>query len=243
MGAGSMSTGLSAMGPLTGATTEGDFLSRPMMPGSCPSSRRSGRTARLYVLDWYDRYHCYQDANRDPNGIDRLKGRLYRVRHGGYPPGGEVRPRQGVGRPAHRPTGQPQYLSSGRRPRRLLRRAKSLGSVNASLRAKLDRLLEGRRGPPSKARLRCPLDVEHRQLTRAPARSRRDLMYHQDPTFRAWGVRAAGNVRVFCDPGGGYRKAVLDRDGRPGERPLARRPGPGGHREPQARRASTRCPS
>ena len=33
------------------------------------------------VLDWYDRYHCYQDANRDPAGIDRLKGRLYRVRY------------------------------------------------------------------------------------------------------------------------------------------------------------------
>ncbi|MDB5341485.1 MAG: rane-bound dehydrogenase domain protein, partial [Planctomycetaceae bacterium] len=30
---------------------------------------------------WYDRYHCYQDANRDPAGIDRLKGRLYRVRY------------------------------------------------------------------------------------------------------------------------------------------------------------------
>ncbi|MEK6262538.1 MAG: hypothetical protein AABP62_28410, partial [Planctomycetota bacterium] len=25
--------------------------------------------------------HCYQDANRDPAGIDRLKGRLYRVRY------------------------------------------------------------------------------------------------------------------------------------------------------------------
>src|SRR5437868_1308787 len=35
----------------------------------------------MYILDWYDRYHCYQDANRDPKGIDRLKGRLYRVRY------------------------------------------------------------------------------------------------------------------------------------------------------------------
>src|SRR5690606_34898370 len=27
----------------------------------------------------YDRYHCYQDANRDPEGIDRKRGRLWRV--------------------------------------------------------------------------------------------------------------------------------------------------------------------
>jgi hypothetical protein len=34
------------------------------------------------VLDWYDRYHCSQDAARDPEGVDRLKGRLWRVRYG-----------------------------------------------------------------------------------------------------------------------------------------------------------------
>jgi putative heme-binding domain-containing protein len=33
------------------------------------------------VLDWYDRYHCYQDAQADPQGVDRGYGRLYRVRY------------------------------------------------------------------------------------------------------------------------------------------------------------------
>jgi putative membrane-bound dehydrogenase-like protein len=46
-----------------------------------PVGQETGPDGSLYVLDWYDRYHCYQDANRDPNGIDRLKGRLYRVRY------------------------------------------------------------------------------------------------------------------------------------------------------------------
>ena len=55
--------------------------SRPTTPGSCPSSQKTGPDGCLYILDWYDRYHCYQDANRDPAGIDRLKGRLYRVRY------------------------------------------------------------------------------------------------------------------------------------------------------------------
>ncbi len=46
-----------------------------------PVSQKTGPDGCLYILDWYDRYHCYQDANRDPAGIDRLKGRLYRVRY------------------------------------------------------------------------------------------------------------------------------------------------------------------
>ncbi|MDZ4687121.1 MAG: PVC-type heme-binding CxxCH protein, partial [Planctomycetaceae bacterium] len=56
-----------------------------------PVVQKTGPDGCLYVLDWYDRYHCYQDANRDPKGIDRLKGRLYRVRYQGEP--GAVRPR------------------------------------------------------------------------------------------------------------------------------------------------------
>ncbi|HEX5104242.1 MAG TPA: PVC-type heme-binding CxxCH protein [Pirellulaceae bacterium] len=46
-----------------------------------PVGQETGPDGSLYILDWYDRYHCYQDANRDPNGIDRLKGRLYRIRY------------------------------------------------------------------------------------------------------------------------------------------------------------------
>jgi putative membrane-bound dehydrogenase-like protein len=44
-----------------------------------PVSQKVGPDGCMYILDWYDRYHCYQDANRDPAGIDRLRGRLYRV--------------------------------------------------------------------------------------------------------------------------------------------------------------------
>src|SRR5687767_11075936 len=46
-----------------------------------PVGQETGPDGSLYILDWYDRYHCYQDANRDADGIDRLKGRLYRVRY------------------------------------------------------------------------------------------------------------------------------------------------------------------
>ena len=50
-----------------------------------PVAQQTGPDGSLYVLDWYDRYHCYQDAGRDPAGIDRLRGRLYRVRYGETP--------------------------------------------------------------------------------------------------------------------------------------------------------------
>ena len=46
-----------------------------------PVAQKVGPDGCLYVLDWYDRYHCYQDANADPKGVDRGHGRLYRVVH------------------------------------------------------------------------------------------------------------------------------------------------------------------
>ncbi|TVP95501.1 MAG: dehydrogenase [Planctomycetaceae bacterium] len=46
-----------------------------------PVAQKMGPDGCLYILDWYDRYHCYQDANADPDGVDRGHGRLYRVVH------------------------------------------------------------------------------------------------------------------------------------------------------------------
>jgi putative membrane-bound dehydrogenase-like protein len=54
-----------------------------------PVAQKVGPDGCLYILDWYDRYHCYQDANRDPAGIDRLKGRLYRVVYKDYKAAGK----------------------------------------------------------------------------------------------------------------------------------------------------------
>ncbi len=47
-----------------------------------PVSLKVGPDGALYILDWYDRYHCSQDAARDPDGVDRRQGRLYRLRYG-----------------------------------------------------------------------------------------------------------------------------------------------------------------
>lgn len=62
------------------ATAEPDFLSANDA-WFMPVSLKVGPDGCMYVLDWYDRYHCSQDAARDPQGVDRLKGRLYRIRY------------------------------------------------------------------------------------------------------------------------------------------------------------------
>ncbi len=46
-----------------------------------PVAQKVGPDGCMVVLDWYDRYHCYQDANADPKGVDRGHGRLYRIVH------------------------------------------------------------------------------------------------------------------------------------------------------------------
>jgi putative membrane-bound dehydrogenase-like protein len=55
-----------------------------------PVAQRTAPDGCLYILDWYDRYHCYQDAGRDPAGIDRLRGRLYRVVYKDYKAAGKL---------------------------------------------------------------------------------------------------------------------------------------------------------
>ena len=41
---------------------------------AAPLGLSVGPDGCLYVLDWYDSYHCYQDARADPQGIDRDRG-------------------------------------------------------------------------------------------------------------------------------------------------------------------------
>ena len=48
-----------------------------------PVAQITGPDGNLYILDWYDQYHCYQDANADPAGVERAKGRLYRLVYDG----------------------------------------------------------------------------------------------------------------------------------------------------------------
>jgi hypothetical protein len=46
-----------------------------------PVSTRTGPDGNLWVMDWCDKYPCYQNAKANPEGVDRERGRIWRVVH------------------------------------------------------------------------------------------------------------------------------------------------------------------
>lgn len=55
-----------------------------------PVSQQVGPDGALWVMDWYDKYPCYQNARADPEGVDREHGRIWRVVHTGNEKGKPV---------------------------------------------------------------------------------------------------------------------------------------------------------
>jgi putative heme-binding domain-containing protein len=150
-----------------------------------PVVQKTGPDGCLYILDWYDQYHCYQDARRDPEGLDRLKGRLYRIRY-------KETPRA------------PKFDLAKESDDQLIER---LHSKNVYYRDLAQRLLVERRSPQTPAKLqKLVLDESAPRKTRMHAlwsliglgpldrAFHSQLLAHQDPGYRAWGVRAAGNI-------------------------------------------------
>jgi putative heme-binding domain-containing protein len=186
------------------ARAEPDFLSAHDA-WFMPVAQKVGPDGCLYVLDWYDRYHCYQDANRDPQGIDRLKGRLYRVRYKDSPRA-------------------PKFDLAAESDDALVRR---LASPNIYFREAAQRLLTERDTPPIRERLRAlvldgsaPRKARLHGLWALVGTGRLDpdfhlrLLGHPDPAYRAWGVRAAGDYRKV-DPAVRAGVVSLARDASP----------------------------
>ena len=160
-----------------------------------PVALKLGPDGCLYVLDWYDRYHCSQDAIRDPAGVDRLKGRLYRLRYGESPrvPAIDLATRER--RPTGRAAGEPEHLLPRIRPAAADRanggspaaRARAAGERRALCSERLDPARREERGCTALWALigGGPLEPN---VSRA-------LLDHADAAFRAWAVRAAGNCR------------------------------------------------
>ncbi|RUL86762.1 PVC-type heme-binding CxxCH protein [Tautonia sociabilis] len=159
-----------------------------------PVVQKTGPDGCLYVLDWYDRYHCYQDANRDPAGIDRLKGRLYRVRY-------RETPRRcgfDLGKAS-----DDALVALLRSPnvydREIAQRVlteRLMAGGHDPLRARLEAIVASD-GFGRKARMHAlwvlvssgPLDPKFHLA----------LLSDEDPTIRAWGVRASGNMGAVDD--------------------------------------------
>jgi putative membrane-bound dehydrogenase-like protein len=170
-----------------------------------PVSQKTGPDGCLYVLDWYDRYHCYQDARRDPAGIDRGKGRLYRIRYKDTP----RRAPRDLG--ALDAQGLVQTLSSENGYDRDMAVRLLAERAPAEARAPLEEMVLAGDGP-RKGRMSAlwalvgmgPLESDFHLA----------LLDHGDPGFRAWGVRAAGNAKRVA-PGVRDRLAALAADPSP----------------------------
>ncbi|HVU87883.1 MAG TPA: PVC-type heme-binding CxxCH protein [Pirellulales bacterium] len=154
-----------------------------------PVVQKTGPDGCLYILDWYDRYHCYQDANRDPAGIDRGRGRLYRVRY-------KDTPRAGALDLAQEST---------------LQLVERLRSPNVFFRDIAQRLLAERAEPEALDQLEqlvlddtAPRTARMHALWALLGAGALDpgfhskLLEHNDADLRAWGVRAAGNQRTIA---------------------------------------------
>jgi putative membrane-bound dehydrogenase-like protein len=164
-----------------------------------PVAQKVGPDGCLYILDWYDRYHCYQDAQRDPKGIDRTQGRLYRIRYKDSPRAGTFDLAKESDDKLIERLASPNvyYRENGQR----LLSERLAGKVGAKLKRpptveRLEKLVADKQAPRH-ARLHAlwtliaagPLDQDfHLQL-----------VFHEDATFRAWAVRAAGNMREVDD--------------------------------------------
>jgi putative membrane-bound dehydrogenase-like protein len=151
-----------------------------------PVVQKTGPDGCLYVLDWYDRYHCYQDANRDPAGIDRERGRLYRVVYQDYKPAGKF---------------DLQHESD-------LKVIERLHSPNGFIRDVAQRVLTERNTTeiweklwalaideqvPRKVRLNALFARASLGNRMEPEQFER-LLADKDSTIRAWGVRFMGNA-------------------------------------------------
>ncbi|MEW6301988.1 MAG: PVC-type heme-binding CxxCH protein [Verrucomicrobiota bacterium] len=55
-----------------------------------PVSQQVGPDGALWLMDWYDKYPCYQNARADPEGVDREHGRIWRVVYTGNSKGKKV---------------------------------------------------------------------------------------------------------------------------------------------------------
>ena len=70
-----------------------------------PISQQVGPDGALWIGDWCDKYPCYQNAQADPEGVDRERGRIWRVVYVGKEAGKKIPPRPDVGMDLSKLTG------------------------------------------------------------------------------------------------------------------------------------------
>lgn len=176
----------------TGATYRGlpepDFLTANDS-WFMPVVQKTGPDGSLYVLDWYDRYHCYQDANRDPAGIDRLKGRLYRIRYKDTPraPKDFDLAKETDDELIRRLGANNDFIRSS--ARRILQERNTTAIAN-----KLLERIDAEAAKPSSSRVAHRMFMTLTGMTAAPTDRLKNWNPNEtNPTIRAWQLRYLGD--------------------------------------------------
>jgi putative heme-binding domain-containing protein len=152
-----------------------------------PVVQKTGPDGCLYILDWYDRYHCYQDAGRDPAGIDREHGRLYRVRYKNTPRAGKFDLAKETDDQLIQRLHSPNVLFRDLAQRLLCERS------TPEIRAKLGKLVLDE-AAPRKARMHALWSLIGSDKLETAVHLQ--LLASKEAGLRAWAVRAAGNQRT-----------------------------------------------
>src|SRR6266404_1315211 len=172
-----------------------------------PVALKIGPDGCLYILDWYDRYHCSQDAARDPEGVDRLKGRLYRLRYQNSPrvPKMDLAVETDDRLIAFLASGNIYFRETAQRilterlsgasgyGRGVLTSAGMITNTTGGLRASLEKLVLAAEGPAMSRKARLHALWVLIGSGKLEAGFHLKVLDHSDPAYRAWGVRAAGD--------------------------------------------------
>ncbi|HSY19950.1 MAG TPA: PVC-type heme-binding CxxCH protein, partial [Candidatus Acidoferrales bacterium] len=162
-----------------------------------PVSEQVGPDGALWIADWYDKYPCYQNAQADPAGVDRERGRIWRVVYTGKHPGAKVPSRPEV------------KMNLGKLSTEKL--VQELAHPNIWQRRVAERLLSERRDPkaagPLKKLLATGGTLEARLFALWTLHSSGQLeepvltglAEDKEPAMRTWVARLAGERRIASD--------------------------------------------
>ena len=192
---------LTPKGSSFAANPEADFLTSKD-EWFRPVSEHVGPEGALWIADWYDKYPCYQNAQADPEGVDRERGRIWRVVYTGSHPGVKIGSRPEVHMDlAKAPGGELVKLLAHpniwqrRMAQRLLSeriRSETRGNgttIDATLKKQLTQTAQ--RGPSPEARLAAFWTLQSSGLFTNALEPLEQLTTKADPALRAWAIRFA----------------------------------------------------
>jgi putative membrane-bound dehydrogenase-like protein len=165
-----------------------------------PVSTQVGPDGAVWIADWYDKYPCYQNAQADPEGVDRTRGRIWRIVYTGDHPGAKIPSRPDKAMDLEKlPVGQLVDLLANRNEwhRRMAQHLlgekltinKTTGTSTAI--SRLEKLAAD--GNTSELRLAAFWTLHNAGLLASTDVLDRALA-SSDPAVRAWAIRFAGEI-------------------------------------------------